>query len=88
VVRQQVPQRLHIDASTIQGRVEAAPTPADTVLYRIHKPKWLVVAVVTLLAHGCPVQAIVAAFELDERTVARSGKENPERTASGYTSTL
>ena len=26
---------------------------------------------VTLLAHGCPVQAIVAAFELDERTVAR-----------------
>ncbi len=26
---------------------------------------------VTLLAHGCPVQAIVAAFDLDERTVAR-----------------
>jgi IS1 family transposase len=26
--------------------------------------------VVTLLAHGCPVQAIVAAFRLDERTVA------------------
>jgi hypothetical protein len=25
-----------------------------------------------LLAHGCPVQAIVAAFGLDERTVARS----------------
>lgn len=59
----------------------------DTVFYRIHKPKWLVVAVVTLLAHGCPVQAIVAAFELDERTVA-VGKENPERSASGYTSTL
>ena len=30
----------------------------------------LVVQVVTLLAHGCPVQAIVAAFHLDERTVA------------------
>jgi hypothetical protein len=28
------------------------------------------VRVVTLLGHGCPVQAIVAAFELDERTVA------------------
>jgi IS1 family transposase len=26
--------------------------------------------VVTLLAHGCPLQAIVAAFRLDERTVA------------------
>jgi hypothetical protein len=29
------------------------------------------VTVVTLLAYGCPVQAIVAAFGLDERTVAR-----------------
>jgi hypothetical protein len=44
--------------------------------------------VVTVLAHGCPVQAIVAAFELDERTVEPVGKENPERRASGYTSTL
>ena len=35
--------------------------------------------VVTLLAHGCPVQAIVAAFGFDERTVAawwaRSGRQ-------------
>jgi transposase-like protein len=42
-----------------------------TALYRAHKPHALVVQVVTLLAHGCPVQAIVAAFGLDERTVAR-----------------
>ncbi len=42
-----------------------------TALYRAHKPHDLVVQVVTLLAHGCPVQAIVAAFCLDERTVAR-----------------
>jgi transposase-like protein len=42
-----------------------------TALYRAHKPHVLVVQVVTLLAHGCPVQAIVAAFGLDERTVAR-----------------
>lgn len=42
-----------------------------TALYRIHKPNWLVIAVVTLLAYGCPVQAIVAAFGLDERTVTR-----------------
>jgi hypothetical protein len=47
-----------------------------TALYRIHKPRWLVLAVVTLLAHGCPVQAIVAAFELDERTIARWQRES------------
>ncbi len=49
-----------------------------TVFYRLRKSKELVVIVVTLLAHGCPVQAIVAAFGLDERTVLswndRSGK--------------
>jgi len=31
----------------------------------------LAVLVLTLLSHGCPTQAIVAAFGLDERTVAR-----------------
>jgi hypothetical protein len=30
----------------------------------------LIVIVVTLLAYGCPIQAIVQAFGLDERTVA------------------
>ena len=34
------------------------------------KPKTLIVIVVTLLAYGCPIQAIVQAFGLDERTVA------------------
>jgi hypothetical protein len=48
----------------------------DTPFYRKHKPKWLVVAVVTLLAHGCPLQAIVAAFGLDERTLARWQRES------------
>ena len=33
------------------------------------------VQVVTLLAHGCPPQAIVAAFGWDERTVARYQRE-------------
>ena len=42
-----------------------------TALYRAHKPVAAVEQVVTLLAHGCPVQAIVAAFGWDERTVAR-----------------
>lgn len=40
-----------------------------TSLYRVKKPSELFVLVVTLLSHGCPLQAIVAAFELDERTV-------------------
>jgi transposase-like protein len=41
-----------------------------TPFYRLRHPQELVVWVVTLLAHGCPPQAIVAAFGLDERTVA------------------
>ena len=40
-----------------------------TALYRVKKPEQVFVWVVTLLAYGCPVQAIVAAFGLDERTV-------------------
>jgi hypothetical protein len=42
-----------------------------TPFYRLHKPAELMVLVLTLLSHGCPTQAIVAAFGLDERTVAR-----------------
>lgn len=40
-----------------------------TALYGIKKDSDLFVRVVTLLAFGCPTQAIVQAFELDERTV-------------------
>jgi hypothetical protein len=43
----------------------------DTPFYRLHRPAELTVLVLTLLSHGCPTQAIVAAFGLDERTVAR-----------------
>ena len=43
----------------------------DTPFYRLHQPAELMVLVLTLLSHGCPTQAIVAAFGLDERTVAR-----------------
>jgi transposase-like protein len=50
-----------------------------TVFYRLRTSAETVVLVVTLLAHGCPVQAIVAAFGFDERTVAdwwaRSGQQ-------------
>src|SRR5436309_10724463 len=41
-----------------------------TMLEGLRKPTELIVIVVTLLAYGCPVQAIVKAFKLDERTVA------------------
>jgi transposase-like protein len=44
-----------------------------TVFYRLRTAADLVVLIVTLLAHGCPVQAIVAAFGFDERTVAAWG---------------
>jgi len=50
-----------------------------TVCYRLRPAAETVVIVVTLLAHGCPVQAIVAAFGVDARTVAdwwaRSGRQ-------------
>src|ERR687886_686936 len=48
-------------------------TFAETVgtpLYGLKHPPWLVVLVLTLLAYGCPIPAIVFAFGLDERTVA------------------
>lgn len=41
-----------------------------TMFFGLRKPVELIVVVVTLLAYGCPVQAIVHAFGLDERTVA------------------
>jgi transposase-like protein len=40
-----------------------------TPFYRLHHRQELMVIVATLIAHGCPLQAIVAAFHLDERTV-------------------
>src|SRR5215211_1671782 len=50
-----------------------------TVFYRLRTSAETVVLIVTLLAHGCPLQAIVAAFGFDERTVAdwwaRSGRQ-------------
>ncbi|MFL5626628.1 MAG: hypothetical protein ACJ788_13660 [Ktedonobacteraceae bacterium] len=52
---------------------------AGTMFEGLRKPKALIVIVVTLLAYGCPIQAIVQAFGLDERTVAswrdRAGKQ-------------
>jgi transposase-like protein len=41
-----------------------------TMLYDLKRPAWLIVLILALLSHGCPVPAIVFAFGLDERTVA------------------
>ncbi|GIK38899.1 MAG: transposase [Chloroflexota bacterium] len=40
-----------------------------TIFYRLKHEAQLVILVLTLLAYGCPRQAIVAAYGLDERTV-------------------
>jgi transposase-like protein len=53
---------------TTCGRTFAATT--GTPFFRLKHPAELVTTVLTLLGHGCPPQAIVAAFGLDERTVA------------------
>src|SRR5262249_27678403 len=42
----------------------------NTAFYRLHTPLDLVTLVLTLLCHGCPRQAVVAAYGLDERTIA------------------
>src|SRR5262245_1388309 len=58
---------------------EAFSARQGMVFYRLRTSTETVVLVVTLLAHGCPVQAIVAAFGFDERTIAawwaRSGRQ-------------
>ena len=50
-----------------------------TAFYRLRTSAETVSLVVTLMAHGCPLQAIVVAFGFDERTVAswvaRAGRQ-------------
>ena len=40
-----------------------------TIFYRLKTEAQVVIIVLTLLAHGCPLQAIVAAYGFDERTI-------------------
>src|SRR5947209_14437148 len=42
-----------------------------TPFYRARSSPEVMTTVLTLLAHGCPIPAIVAAFALDERTIRR-----------------
>lgn len=62
------------------GKTFAATT--GTPFYRLHHAAELLTVVVTLLALGCPLQAIVVAFGLDERTVRawwlRSGQHSEQ----------
>ena len=53
---------------TTCGRTFAATT--GTPFFRLKTTADLVTLVLTLLCYGCPLQAIVVAFGLDERTVA------------------
>ena len=53
---------------TACGRTFSATT--GTPFFRLKHAPDLVTLVLTLLCYGCPLQAIVAAFGLDERTVA------------------
>jgi transposase-like protein len=54
-------------------------TTKGTAFYRLRTSTETVTQVVTLMAHGCPLQAIVVAFGVDERTVAawlqRAGRQ-------------
>jgi transposase-like protein len=58
------------------GQTFAATT--GTPFYRLRTVTDVVTLVLTLLCHGCPLQAIVAAFSFDERTIrawqARGGE--------------
>jgi transposase-like protein len=53
---------------TTCGHTFAATT--GTPAYRLHHDQDLWAAVISLLANGCPLQAVVITFGLDERTVA------------------
>jgi transposase-like protein len=43
----------------------------DTPFFGLRKTRSLLVTIVILLSHGCPLAAITAAFNLDRRTVSR-----------------
>jgi len=43
---------------------------SGTMLDGLKHPIWMVLVVLSLLAYGCPIPAIVATFAVDERTVA------------------
>jgi hypothetical protein len=57
-----------------------------TPLYRRRTPEATIVLVLTLVAHGCPIAAIEAAFGLQRRTPCKAGSMAPEIIASKFIS--
>jgi transposase-like protein len=65
--------RVHSQAEQRYGCRPCGQTcvaPKGTPFYRVPTAVEVVTIVLTLLSHGCPLPAMVAAFGLDERTVA------------------
>src|SRR5437764_9870517 len=58
------------NATAVRPTNRPARARRGTMFEGLRKPMEVVVIMVTLLSYGCPVQAIVHAFDLDERTVA------------------
>ena len=59
-----------LDSNDLWGLLLATfSVKKGTIFYRLKTDPVRVMLVITLLAHGCPVQAIVAAFGFDKRTV-------------------
>ena len=62
--------RARRSASCARSATRPSLPHKGTAFYRLRTSAETVTLVVTLLAHGCPLQAIVIAFGFDERTVA------------------
>ena len=63
-VHSQKDQRYYCDVCQ-----ETFAATKGTIFYRLRTDPMVVMLVITLLAYGCPMQAIVAAYGFDERTV-------------------
>ena len=74
IVVHSYPQRRY--RCRVCGKTFAATT--GTAFFRLRSDPEQVALVVTLLAHGCPIAAIVAAFNLDARTVSSWQKKAGE----------
>lgn len=72
-VHSQAEQRCHCDVCNTTFSVKKG-----TIFYRLKTDPGQVMLVLTLLAYGCPVKAIVAAFGFDERTVKKWWKRAGE----------
>ena len=59
-----------------------------TIYYRLRTQAAIVLQVITLLAYGCPIQAIVKAFGLDERTVRSWWRRSGEHCRAVHTHTV